>query len=194
MTVETQAPALSALVCTTPSELDQARAFRSGVFRSRRNIGFDAGVERRRDADAIMVIVVRHGGRPVATLRTTAFPCARSTITPRPELDDLGVDSEVGRLASVADPSRARFALSAMVLGALWMRDFSSHRTYVAHAHPYLVDSYRAVGAVDTGLRQGVPGRDTDYRLVVGSYADCARSGLELLGLAEHQAGDLLNR
>ncbi|MFC4127434.1 hypothetical protein [Nocardia rhizosphaerae] len=194
MTVQAQAPALSASICITPCELDQARAFRSNVFRSRRNIGFDAGLERRRDADAIMVIVVRHAGRLVATLRTTAFPCVRSTITPRPELDELGVDSEVGRLAAVADPSRARFALTAMVLGAMWMRDFSSHRTYVAHAHPYLIDSYRAVGAFDTGLRQQVAGRDTDYRLVVGSYADCARMGMELLGLAEYQAGDLLKR
>ncbi|MBO0853879.1 MAG: hypothetical protein J2P18_08930 [Nocardia sp.] len=185
---------LSMVICRTPEELAHAARFRHELFRSRSNLSFDENAERRRDEDAILVNLVLRDGIPVSTARCVPYPSHTSPLTGVIDSRTYGADSEVGRIAAVAAPESAVYALLALTLGALWVLENSDRKTYISYVHPKLVAAYLPVGAVDTGTDCEIPNRSVVYRIVVGAYEDCVQRGLDLLGFTESQARAVIGR
>jgi hypothetical protein len=171
--------------CDIDEEAAKARAFRDRVFLAKRNVVFSRSLERRRDVDS-HVFVLERDGAPVATARCQPYPSNISTIGEfRPRLTQHDADSEVGRIAAVGSPLHS---LMLLVLGSKWLLESTAHRRFIAYCHPKLVPMYARVGATDTGERCAVPNRDREHHIVVGTYRDCARLGLEMLGISGEQA------
>ncbi|MBO0879121.1 MAG: hypothetical protein J2P17_01810, partial [Mycobacterium sp.] len=120
-------------------ELGHAARFRHELFRSRSNLSFDENAERRRDEDAILVNLVLRDGIPVSTARCIPYPSQISPLTWVIDSHTYRADSEVGRIAAVAAPESAVYALLALTLGALWVLENSDYTTYISYVHPKLV-------------------------------------------------------
>ena len=153
----------------------------------RSGLSFDEETERARDEGAVLLGLLRKNGEPASTARSVPFPSPFST------LSEIGIssseaDSEVGRLAAAPGPDSAAHALLTLTLGALWIERNSAHREYISYMHPNLLPLYLDWGACDTGQTCRVPGRDSTYNVVVGSYEDGARLGLKQLGIARRDA------
>jgi hypothetical protein len=176
------------LRCTTAEELDRSRAFRDHVFQSRRNVALSDRLERRRDGRGAVLLLL-HGGDPVATARVGPFPSDVSPLTSLgAPLRDTGADTEVGRVAAVRSPEAARYSLILLTLGSLWVLASTWHRRYVAYCHPRLLPLYELVGARTVGEPCPVPGRDDLHHVIVGEFETSARAGLRLLGTTAAEA------
>ena len=173
--------------CATPEERSCAASLRYRLFQSRSGLTFDKETERARDEGAVLLGLLRKNGEPVSTVRSVRFPSPSST------LSEIGVscseaDSEVGRIAAAPGAGSVAHAHLALTLGALWVERNTLHRTFISYTHPNLTPLYLEMGASDTGQTCRVPGRDSAYNVVVGSYEDCARLGLKQLGIARRNA------
>jgi hypothetical protein len=173
--------------CATPEEGRRAASLRRRLFLSRSGLSFDEENERERDEGAVLLGLLRKNGEPVSTVRSVPFPSSFST------LSEIGIsnseaDSEAGRLAATPGAHSTVHALLMLTLGALWIERNSVYRTFIAYSHPKLTPLYLAMGAYDTGQTCLIPGRDSTYNIVVGSYEESARIGLKSLGIARRDA------
>src|SRR4051794_18364343 len=176
------------LRCSSAEELERAGIFRNHVFRSRRNVSFSEGLERRRDARGTVFLLLS-GEQEVATARVQPFP---SEISPVSDLAarfrDSGADTEVGRVAAVRSPDATRYSLLVLTLGAMWLLESTWHRRFVAYCHPKLLPLYQLVGVEVSGEPCEVPGRADLHHVIVGDYTDVASNGLRLLGISQAAA------
>jgi hypothetical protein len=173
--------------CATQEDGSCAASLRYRLFQSRSRLNLDEEAERARDDGAILLGLLRKNGEPVSTARSVPFPSPFST------LSEIGIsspeaDSEVGRLAAVPGADSVVHALLVLALGALWVERNSAYRTFISYAHPSLIPLYLEMGAYDTGQTCRVPGRESTYHVLVGSYQDCARLVLRGLGIARQDA------
>ncbi len=178
--------------CKTSEELDLAAEFRHRMFRQRSGLAFNEDYERERDASAILVGLLYFENKPVATARSTPFPATGSPLAANGILS-FGADSEVGRLAAMPGDRSLINAFLVLILGSLWMTEYTEYATYISYTNAKLVPIYNEVGAFDTGQTCTVPGRTTDYRIVVGAYKDCARLGLKSLGISHRAAMEIFH-
>jgi hypothetical protein len=178
------------ICCDGQGEFEMARSFRDHIFWTKRRVAFSRSIERRRDAES-HVFVLLHGGRPVATGRAQPYPSEISLVAQlcTTNMRALQADSEVGRIASAGSPLYAPMLLT---FGAVWLLESTRHRHYIAYCHPKLLSMYRRLGAWDTGERWTVPDRDAEHVIVSGRYEDCARLGLEMLGVDRAQAAAIV--
>jgi len=174
---------LQLIACSSELELRRARTFRSQIFSSRSGIVFDEAGERDSDARSHVFVLARNA-EVVATARCQPYPSSLSEIG---RLSSTGVrfsaDTEVGRLAARRSDDGLMYPLLILALGANYLLECSNRRRYVAHCDPRLIPLYEAVGAVDTGVNVNVPNRPRPHAVLLGSYEECARRGLDLLGI-----------
>jgi hypothetical protein len=177
--------------CSTGADLAAAADFRSRVFRERSGLGFDEAAEREMDRSAILVGMLWREGELVSTARAIPFPSPHSPLSEKP-IESHGADSEVGRLAAAPGPDSVWNALLVLTLGALWITEHAGTDTYVSYVNRKLVPLYTELGAFDTGQRCAIPGRSGQYHLVVGTYRECHRLGMERLDLSHRDAVDAI--
>jgi hypothetical protein len=173
--------------CATQEDRSCAASLRYRLFQSQSRLNLDEDTECARDEAAILLGLLRKNREPVSTARSVPFPSPFST------LSEIGIssseaDSEVGRLAAVPGAESIDHALLVLALGALWVERNSAYRTFISYAHPSLIPLYLEIGACDTGQTCRVPGRDSTHKVLIGSYADCARLVLTRLGIARRDA------
>jgi hypothetical protein len=164
-------------------QFETAAALRERLYRERRRIRFDEALEARRDREG-HVFLLFDRAIPVAVGRVLPYP---SRLSPLVDLSRnagaLGADSEIGRVACVADQEAPYCALLLLTLGSRWLLEHTRLRRYVGYCHPKLLDSYRKLGAVP-GKQLAVPGRVDPYFIVAGGYETAAAVGSRLLGLS----------
>ena len=164
-------------------DLERAATLRAQVFRERRRIQFDEALEARRDREGHLFLLFDHS-RPIAVGRVLPYP---SRLSPLVDLSrragTLGADSEVGRVACVADSDTPLAAVLLLTLGSRYLLEHTRLRRYIGYCHPKLLDSYARIGAC-AGEELEVPGRADSYRLISGSYEEAAHLGARLLGLS----------
>ena len=162
-------------------QLEAAATLRAQVFRERRQISFDDALEARRDREA-HVFLLFDRARAVAVGRVLPYPSRLSSLVDlNQEAGALGADSEIGRVACVADRAAVECALILLTLGSHWLLEHTRLRRYIGYCHPKLLESYRRLGAV-AGEALDVPGRADRYRMISGNYDDAATLGARLLG------------
>ncbi|WP_322769418.1 hypothetical protein, partial [Frankia sp. Cr1] len=173
---------------SSDSELQLARNFRNEVFRDRRSVMFSDGLEHHRDANSYVMLLLRDGA-PVATARSQPYPSDSSDILGvSPNLPDWGSDSEVGRMAAARSPQSVRYSLMVLALGSMWLLEYTHHRRYIAYCLPKMLKIFRLIGAEDTGETCAVPGRPGRHSIILGRYDDCARIGMNQLGMSHAEA------
>ncbi|WP_322748101.1 MULTISPECIES: hypothetical protein [unclassified Frankia] len=173
---------------SSDSELQLARNFRNEVFRDRRSVVFSDGLEHHRDANSYVMLLLRDGA-PVATARSQPYPSDSSDILGvSPNLPDWGSDSEVGRMAAARSPQSVRYSLMVLALGSMWLLEYTHHRRYIAYCLPKMLKIFRLIGAEDTGETCAVPGRPGRHSIILGRYDDCARIGMNQLGMSHAEA------
>lgn len=168
---------LELIRCSTKAELRRARQFRNETFRAKRGMELDSLTERRRDESSHVMLLTQRG-IPSATARAQSYPGSGTLAEIAPELPIFGADSEVGRIAALSTPDGLKHSLLLLVLGAMWLVEYTQHQRYVAYCHPKLLPLYRLVGAVETGLTVEVDGRPTRYCVLLGDYTACVEGGL----------------
>ena len=172
---QVEAQSLRLLRASTEHDLRVAASFRRALFLERRGVRFDDLLEARRDR-AGHVFLLLDANRPVATARVLPFPSRLSPLSDlQLDLRQVGVDSEVGRIAAVRSPDGIGYSATLLALGAAWLLQNSSLRRYVACCHPRLLGLYRMAGAEVVGGACPVPGRTDLHHLIAGGYEEAAR-------------------
>ena len=162
-------------------QLELASQLRERAFRERRGIQFDEALEARRDREG-QVFLLFDRATPVAVGRVLPYP---SRLSPLVDLSRVagahGADSEIGRVACVANSQLPLSALLLLTLGSQWLLEHTRLRRYVGYCHPKLLVSYAKLGAIP-GQAIRVPDRAVPYCIISGTYEDAARLGLRQLG------------
>ena len=115
------AQSLRLLRASTEHDLRAAASFRRDLFLGRRGVMLDDLLEARRDREG-HVLLLLDADRPVATARVLPFPSRLSSLPDLPiDLRQMGVDSEVGRVAAVRSPEGLRHSATLLALGAAWL-------------------------------------------------------------------------
>jgi hypothetical protein len=165
----------------TSEQFQTAAALRKRVFRDRRNVSFDEALEARRDREGHLFLLSDRG-TPLAVGRVLPYP---SRLSPLVDLSLVakrhGADSEIGRVACVADSEAPHAALLLLTLGSSWLLEHTRLSRYVGYCHPKLVELYRKLGAVP-GDAMVVPDRKDVHYIISGSYRDAATLGARFLG------------
>lgn len=158
-----------------------AGQLRERAFRERRGIRFDEALEARRDREG-HVFLLFDRETPIAVGRVLPYP---SRLSPLVDLSRVAgactADSEIGRVACVANRELPQSALLLLTLGSQWLLEHTRLRRYVGYCHPKLLGAYAKLGAVP-GQEIHVPDRAEPYRIISGTYQEAASLGLRQLG------------